>query len=241
MEKYTLKIKLLSDTIFSGGESIVSISDIDELYDEYKIPYYKGKSIKGNVRESAELIIENQRAFDKEKAKQNEEIVKTLFGKKFYSIQGIKEQRYTEDEEEQYRDNQTQGILKFENASLEEDVKENLIYMVDRGDITKEEIINSLTDIRYATKIDKKSGTAETGSLRSMRVLNRDITFYANIYSERNLTDDELGLLICAIKTTRHLGTLRSRGKGHVECSLISENRNLNDKKINKLIEKVVG
>ena len=55
MEKYTLKIKLLSDTIFSGGESIVSISDIDELYDEYKIPYYKGKSIKGNIRKERKL------------------------------------------------------------------------------------------------------------------------------------------------------------------------------------------
>ena len=51
MEKYILKIELLSDVIFSGGESIVSVSDIDELYDEYKIPYYKGKSIKGNIRE----------------------------------------------------------------------------------------------------------------------------------------------------------------------------------------------
>jgi len=48
----------LSDTIFSGGESIVSVSDIDVLYDDYKIPFYKGKSIKGNIREVIDIILD---------------------------------------------------------------------------------------------------------------------------------------------------------------------------------------
>lgn len=232
MEKYILKIKLLSDTIFSGGESIVSISDIDELYDEYKIPYYKGKSIKGNIRESADLIIENQMEFNKEKAESNKEISRTLFGKKF---------DYSDKNKESYRDDQTQGILKFENASLEEDLRENLKYLVDKNIITKEEVINSLTDIRYATKIDRHTGTAQKGSLRSMRVLNRDIIFTSNIYCERKLTEDELGLLLCAVKTTRHLGTLRSRGKGNVECTLITQKGDLSEKDIEKLVQKAVG
>lgn len=238
MEKYILKIKLLSDTIFSGGESIVSISDIDELYDDYKIPYYKGKSVKGNIRESAELIIENQKKFDEEKARQNEEIVKALFGKTFLSEQLSEE---NEDKKELYRDDQTQGILRFENASLEDDLKQNLKYLVDKKIITKDEIISSLTDIRYATKIDREYGTAKKGSLRSMRVLNKGITFSANIYSERDLTEDELALLLCAVKATRHVGTLRSRGKGQVECTLLSEKINLDDKNIEKLVKKAVG
>ena len=238
MEKYILKIKLLSDTIFSGGESIVSISDIDELYDDYKIPYYKGKSVKGNIRESAELIIENQKKFDEEKARQNEEIVKALFGKTFLSEQLSEE---NEDKKELYRDDQTQGILRFENASLEDDLKQNLKYLVDKKIITKDEIISSFTDIRYATKIDREYGTAKKGSLRSMRVLNKGITFSANIYSERDLTEDELALLLCAVKATRHVGTLRSRGKGQVECTLLSEKINLDDKNIEKLVKKAVG
>ena len=244
MEKYILKIKLLSDTIFSGGESIVSISDIDELYDDYKIPYYKGKSIKGNIREAAELIIENQSKFDQEKAKQNEEIVKALFGKKFLkSEESEEDEKNKEDKEkkELYRDDQNQGILRFENASLEDDLKQNLKYLVDKKIITKDEIISSLTDIRYATKIDREYGTAKKGSLRSMRVLNKGITFSANIYSERDLTEDELALLLCAVKATRHVGTLRSRGKGQVECTLLSEKINLDDKSIEKLVKKAVG
>lgn len=242
MEKYILKIKLLSDTIFSGGESIVSISDIDELYDDYKIPYYKGKSVKGNIRESAELIIENQKKFDEQKAKQNEEIVKALFGKTFLRDQSSEEDKKEEKEKKElYRDDQTQGILRFENASLEDDLKQNLKYLVDKKIITKDEIISSLTDIRYATKIDREYGTAKKGSLRSMRVLNKGITFSANIYSERDLTEDELALLLCAVKATRHVGTLRSRGKGQVECTLLSEKINLDDKNIEKLVKKAVG
>ena len=232
MEKYTLKIKLLSDTIFSGGESIVSISDIDELYDEYKIPYYKGKSIKGNIRESADLIVKNQKAFNEKKSDENREIVRTLFGKIFDN---------TNEKKESYMDDQTQGILKFENASLEDDIKENLKYLVDNDIISKEEVINSLTDIRYATKIDRKTGTAQDKRLRSMRVLNKDIIFTSNIYSERELTKDELALLVCAVKTTRHLGTLRSRGKGNVECTLIPEKGSLSKKDIEKLVQKAVG
>lgn len=119
MEKYILKIELLSDAIFSGGESIVSVSDIDELYDEYKIPYYKGKSIKGNIRESADLIIRNQEKINPDKYKQNKNIVRILFGKNFFKKSEENNEKYDEIEEI-YRDDQTEGILKFENASLED-------------------------------------------------------------------------------------------------------------------------
>lgn len=233
MEKYILKIELLSDAIFSGGESIVSISDIDVLYDDYKVPYYKGKSIKGNIRECADIIVKNQKEYDFELAQKNQESIVTLFGKKYY--------KDGSDDQFKYRDDQTQGILKFENASLDENIKQNLMYLVDKGELKKEEIISSLTDIRYATRIDRKTGTAKKTSLRSMRVLNKGIVFYANIYSERELKDEELGLLICAVKMTRHLGTLRSRGKGEVRCTLLSDKRNLTDKDVDKLVKKVVG
>ena len=233
MEKYILKIEFLSDTIFSGGETIVSVSDIDILYDEYKIPYYKGKSIKGNIRESADIIVENQKLYDKDLAEKNKKIVTTLFGKNY--------NKYDGEDQLKYKDDQTQGILKFENLSLDEAIKETLKYLVDSGEVKKEEILNSLTDIRYATKINRQTGTAQNTSLRSMRVLNKDVVFYANIYSDRELSEEELALLICAIKTTRHLGTLRSRGKGEVKCTLLPKKGDFSDKDIEKLVKKVVG
>lgn len=230
MEKYTLKIELLSDTIFSGGESIVSVSDIDILYDEYGIPYYKGKSIKGNIREIIDVIIENQKLYDKDKSKINEETATKLFGKKFIN-KG----------KENYRDDQTQGSLKFQNASLKSQAREVLKYLVDSKTINKDEILQSLTDIRYATKINYKTGTSEDKSLRSMRILNRGLIFYSDIYSEEKLNENELGILICGVKGLRNLGTLRSRGKGEVQCTLLVNNKELDKKELKNIIEKVIG
>lgn len=230
MEKYTLKIELLSDSVFSGGETIVSVSDIDILYDEYRIPYYKGKSIKGNLREVIDILIENQKLYDGEKAELNEKISIKLFGKKFNNK-----------ENEVYRDDQSQGILRFENASIGDDVKTVLKYLIETNKISKEELIDSMTDIRYATKISKKTGTSEDGSLRSMRVLNKGSIFYSDICTEEKLSDNELGLLLCGVNGLRHLGTLRSRGKGEVRCNLLKENKELTDNEIKKLVEKVIG
>ena len=230
MEKYILKIKLLSDTIFSGGESIVSVSDIDVLYDDYKIPFYKGKSIKGNIREVIDMILENQKLYDEDKSKINEEVATKLFGKIFNN-----------NGKDCYRDNQEEGCLKFQNASINKETIKALKYLVDSKTITQDEIIDSLTDIRYATKIDKDTGTSVEGSLRSMRVLNKGIIFTSNIYSERELTEDELGLLVCAVKITRHLGTLRSRGKGNVKCTLVTTKEKLSENNIKELVEKAVG
>lgn len=230
MEKYTLKIELLSDTIFSGGEAIVSVSDIDILYDEYKIPFYKGKSIKGNVREVIDIIIGNQKQYDDEKSKLNNEIAIKLFGKKF-SGSGS----------EKYRDEQSEGILKFENASIADDARQILEYLVDRKKISKEELIDSLTDVRYATKINYETGTSQDKSLRSMRVLNKGTVFYSHIYSEEALSENELGLLLCGVKGVKHLGTLRSRGKGEVRCTLEKDNKEINNNETKNLIKKVIG
>lgn len=230
MEKFILKIELLSDTIFSGGETIVSVSDIDILYDDNSIPYYKGKSIKGNLREVIETLVKNQRAFDEKKAEKNEKILVKLFGKKF-------ENKVSEE----YRDRQVEGILKFENASLGDDIVRTLQYLIDTEEITPEELISSLTDIRYATKIKRETGTSQDHSLRSMRVLNRGVVFYADIYSEQNLSDEELGLLVCGVNCLRHLGTLRSRGKGEVKCTLIRGEKEIDKKEVVKLLEGVIG
>ena len=54
------------------------------------------------------------------------------------------------------------------------------------------------------------------------------------------LNEDEFGLLICGVKGLKHLGTLRSRGKGEVRCTLKIDNKILGEKEIKKLVEKVI-
>ncbi|MEI3233947.1 MAG: hypothetical protein V8S33_05885 [Intestinibacter bartlettii] len=42
-------------------------------------------------------------------------------------------------------------------------------------------------------------------------------------------------------KITKHLGTLRCRGKGNVKCTLVTTKEKLNENNIKELVEKAVG
>lgn len=223
MFKYSIKIDLLSESIFSGGESIVSIADLDILYDQYGIPFYKAKSLKGNLREVIDMIVSNLMKMDKVRHEKYMKISEDLFGSVYNSSR------------------ECVGSLKFTNVSLAEDLRESLISLVLSNEINSTEIVNALTDIRYFIKIDRETGVSKDGALRNIRVLNRNLVLYSDIYVERKLTDDELGLLICGVNSLRHLGSMRSRGKGVVKCSLLEEDRLLNKNKVQELVKKVVG
>lgn len=223
MYKYSIKIDLLSECIFSGGESVVSIADLDILYDEYGIPYYKAKSLKGNLREAVDMVVYN---LNENKKIKYMDISEKLFGAKF---------------NEKYIDEQFEGRLRFGNVSFDENVYNYLKNLVISQDLKSQEIISALTDIRYFNKIDYNTGVTEDGSLRSVRVLNKNITMYADVFVEDELSEDELGLLLCGVSCMRHLGSLRSRGKGSVKATLLENGRFMNREVINRLVDRVVG
>lgn len=55
--KKTIRMELLSDTIFGNGESIPGEEDISVLCDSDGFPYYKGGTFKGIFREELERYI----------------------------------------------------------------------------------------------------------------------------------------------------------------------------------------
>lgn len=57
MDKYNIEIELKSETILGSGESVPGSVDLEVLYDNYGLPYLKGKTLKGRLREEAENII----------------------------------------------------------------------------------------------------------------------------------------------------------------------------------------
>lgn len=61
MSKYQIKIELLSETILGSGESVAGYLDLDILYDELGLPFFKGKTLKGRLREEAENIVRLQK------------------------------------------------------------------------------------------------------------------------------------------------------------------------------------
>lgn len=74
MGNYQVKIELLSETILGSGESVAGYIDLDVLHDELGLPFLKGKTLKGRLREEAENIVRLQsKVF-------NEDQVNKLFG-----------------------------------------------------------------------------------------------------------------------------------------------------------------
>ena len=58
MNNYIIEIELLSEAIFGSGQSVPGLVDTDIVHDEYGFPYMKAKTFKGNLRKSAEEIVE---------------------------------------------------------------------------------------------------------------------------------------------------------------------------------------
>ncbi len=214
MENYVIKIKLLSESIFGCGSSQNNGVDIDILKDEIGVPYFKGKSFKGKLREEADYLTKyiNSEKVDLKK------VLNDLFGEKG-----------------EFNNN----TLKFSDCKISENIWKNLKYAVDvKKIISKDDIVDSFTEIRSFTRINE-NGYAEKGSLRQARVIKKDLVLYCNVESINPLNEIEKGFLSASISALRNLGSMESRGKGLVSCRLFQNENDITDEYIN-LLEKEV-
>ena len=91
--------------------------------------------------------------------------------------------------------------------------------------LTESDVLASLTTIRRQTAIDPEDGTPVEHSLRSSRVVIRDLCFTAQLLFEEKPTADMLALLAVSALALRRVGSVRNRGRGHVQCTLNDLNR----------------
>lgn len=194
---YVLAIELLSEAIFSSGQSTPGEVDIEILHDRYGFPYYGARSIKGNLREQADNVAKLLSHYDDELKGSLLEAVQVLFGQA-----GMEEA--------------TQGILQLSDAKLPPQIRSDLKLLVEANELHKDDILNALTDIRFFTAIDPLSGTAKSGSLRQARVVEAGIVLYSELTTTRELSELELAVLCTTISQLRHIGSMRHRGKGNV-------------------------
>lgn len=214
MENLVIKIKLLSESIFGNGGSENNSVDIDILKDEIGVPYFKGKSLKGKLREEAEYIT-NYIKSDRVDLKS---MMYELFGRSG-----------------EFNNN----TLKFSDCTISENIWKNLKYAVDsKKIISKNDIVNSFTEVRSFTRINEE-GFTENGSLRQARVIKKNLVLYCNIETIKDLSNIEKGLLAASIAALRNLGSMESRGKGLVSCRLYENGKDVTDHYIN-LLEKEV-
>ena len=90
-------------------------------------------------------------------------------------------------------------------------------YLISKGAITRAEIINCFTTLRMMTRIE--DGIAADTSLRTVRVLNKGLVFYGEIA----LNSDYYDVFKDIFALTRRIGSMRNRGLGHIQCTLLHE------------------
>lgn len=201
MPTYTLNIHLLSDTTFGRGDGVAGLIDQEVEHDPYGFPYLRGRTLKGLLSEECDNLIHTLPGDQKTHWQR---VAGELFGKPGSTLD-------------------TMGAIHVGDACLPEDLRQAVAYQISREKLTRTEILDALTTIRRQTAINPENGVPDKGSLRSARVVLRDLTFTADLSFEQQPTDDQLCLLMIGAKALRYLGSGRNRGRGHVCCRLHGE------------------
>lgn len=216
MKTYKLTIKLISPTLPGSGEGWGGVIDTDIVFDEMGLPFFPARRLKGALRESAKEVIE---MLDKAQINPfSSDIIDEAFGKPG-SIDA--------------------SSLIFENLHISEytRVLNWCRWAIEKGLLSTESVLDVFTELRQQTSINKY-GVAEENSLRTSRVLKPGITFLGYVFL-RNERKDILKLLTLSCCNLRHLGSMRHRGYGEVECCLYEDEKSLSEQFIAELRKEV--
>jgi CRISPR/Cas system CSM-associated protein Csm3 (group 7 of RAMP superfamily) len=201
MNEYQLKIQLLSDTTFGRGDGVAGLIDQEVQHDAFGFPYLQGRTLKGLLSEECDNLVST--VLSKQHRLYWENIACNLFG-----IPGS--------------DLNKMGIMHVGDACLANDLREAVGWQINQKypTLTTQEVLDSLTTIRRQTAIDDESGVSVEGSLRSFRVVIRDLEFTAELHFQSEPNNEILSLLSVGTLALRHIGSGRNRGRGSVRCTL---------------------
>jgi CRISPR/Cas system CSM-associated protein Csm3 (group 7 of RAMP superfamily) len=212
MSTYCLKIKLLSDTTFGRGDGVAGLIDQEVEHDPYGFPYLRGRTLKGLLREECDNLVA---LLPLGRPPYWREVADTLFGVPGSGIGTIA--RMHVGDACLPEDLRREVALQFEQEENREK------YRGEKRTLTTADILSSLTTFRRQTAIDPKHGAPTDGSLRSSRVVLRELCFSASLILNTQPTDDlnkMLALLAASTLALRRIGSGRNRGRGHVQCTL---------------------
>lgn len=206
---YKLKMKLLSDTTFGRGDGVAGLVDQEVEHDSSGFPYLRGRTLKGLLSEECDNLIS---VLSPHNVRRDwESVAGNLFGKPGSTLETISQ-------------------MQVGDACLPEDLRQAVAYQIKRQDnkLMRVDILESLTAIRRQTAIDSKTGVADETSLRSARVVLRELEFTANLSFEIQPGRCALTLLSVGILALRRVGSSRNRGLGHIQCQLFDpDNKNI--------------
>ncbi|MGB3510613.1 MAG: RAMP superfamily CRISPR-associated protein [Microcoleaceae cyanobacterium] len=202
---YKLKMKLLSDTTFGRGDGVAGLVDQEVEHDPNGFPYLRGRTLKGLLSEECDNLIA---VLSLDNIRQHwEKVASGLFGKPGSSLQTIAQ-------------------MHVGDACLPEDLRKVVGYQIQRKELSEVDILESLTTIRRQTAINSATGVAQERSLRSIRVVLRDLEFTAPLSFEIPPNEDTLTVLSVGVLALRRVGSVRNRGLGYVQCRLFDAENN---------------
>lgn len=213
MTTYWLTLELKSDTTFGRGDGVAGAIDAEVQHDESGLPFLGGKTLKGLLGATAAEILDALGLDALGRAVPTQAEAWREHANRLFGTPG------SGDEE--------QAILHVGAARLPEDLRERLrhdfeIAAAQRGtpQITREQVLETLTTVRRQTAMDPTTGAPQENTLRSVRVIVRCLTFTARLDFSEPPQSQELGLLAACCRGLRRAGTNRNRGTGRVHVEL---------------------
>ncbi|HEY2090404.1 MAG TPA: hypothetical protein VGJ81_00815 [Thermoanaerobaculia bacterium] len=210
MTRDRIAIELLSDTTFSGGSSTAGEVDIEVDHDDLGLPRFGGKTIRGILRDSWLSMAEHFP--DLAAAAEN------ILGAGAAFADTV--------------------VLRIDDASVDAHVREAVRLALTRTPhpLGTDEILRSLSDIRYQTAEERATGAPARASLRASRVWLRGLVLFSNLRWLRPPTDAELRCLALVLLGSRHAGLSRNRGRGFLRMTLIAPGQNAPDLQSTRLL-----
>ncbi|MCK9441504.1 MAG: hypothetical protein M0Q13_08800 [Methanothrix sp.] len=203
MTQFWLKFVLKSDATFGRGDGVAGLLDREVQHDAYGLPYLGGRALKGLLVEECVNILFALKC--QGRAERWRITAQRLFG-----LSG------SQDED--------QALIRIGEAHLPDDLRQAIRIGFERNELTRAQVLNSLTSIRRQTAMEI-DGTPKMETLRSMRVILRQTPFEAALEFRADPSKDDLALLAACIKALRRAGTGRNRGRGEFEAWFLDAQR----------------
>jgi len=202
-QRLQLRMTLQSDATFGRGDGVAGLVDEEiEHDDRFGLPYLRGRTLKGLLVEECANILYALARQGNPALKACEQAARTLFGSPGSTLAD-------------------DGLLHVGHAQLPAVLRQAIQQDVRGGRLKPAQVLESLTAIRRQTAVDE-SGAPKRDSLRSMRVLLRELTLIADLTFADGATtfganSTELALLAACALGLRRAGTGRNRGRGRLK------------------------
>lgn len=206
MTTFWLTFTLKSDATFGRGEGVAGLVDEEVEHDRYGLPYLRGRALKGLLVEECAHILYALSCQLPDEYSRWQGIADRLFGAPGATTKDT-------------------SIMQVGDACLPADLGQAIQYHHEQNNLSRVDVLESVTDIRRQTAIDEETAGPQEGSLRAMRVVVRETPFEAPLQFSQPPQATDLALLSASILAFRRAGTGRNRGRGHLTARLLDENR----------------